>query len=307
MSTTTNGETPDVCSSADIDEILARGMGALARASKESWVVAHFGAALISGAFLLKGNSLPSKSAERLLQRLEKTIHHDPVRYALPEPSRRCSTAAILEALDTTIATPRNSGHGTIYAVHALRVLNELPALQTESLVEAIARLTFIAQADDAGRYYGTADHMTELNRALPLVRDTETLVEETISELRVTYDDQSIDGKRYFFSGEKLHLVTHLHALLWLEELGSRALANKGMIAQRHFIRFARQIPPGENKPLAPGPVDPSDPNYWNPVRDPWHDIKVAHAISELMPRLSTQRRTQLEPALTGVWAAFA
>jgi hypothetical protein len=307
LSTTTERETLDVCSSADIDEILARGMGALARASEESWVVAHFGAALISGAFLLKGNSLPSDSAERLLQRLKKTIHHDPVRYALPKPSRRCSPAAILEALDTTIATPRNSGHGTIYAVHALRVLHELPALQTETLVNAVARLTFIAQADDAGRYYGTADHMSELNRAVPLVCNTETRIEETISELRVTYDDQSIDGKRYFFSGEKIHLVTHLHALLWLEELGSRALANKGTIAQRHFIRFARQVPPGENKPLVPGRVDPTDPNYWNPVRDPWHDIKFAHAISELTPRLSAMQHTQLEPALAGGWAAFA
>lgn len=130
---------------------------------------------------------------------------------------------------------------------------------------------------------------------------------EQTISELSLIYRDQMIDGSRFFFAGEKLHVVTHAHALLWLAELGFEEQTRAGLIAQRHFVQLARQVPPGDVAPVAPGPIDPSDPDFWKLVGDPWHDIKFAHAISELSQGLASDGLERVRPALAIAWAVLA
>ena len=58
----------------DCDEVLARGLTTIARSADQHWVFGHNGAAIMSGAWLLRDGSLPESSAARLAKRLRKTL-----------------------------------------------------------------------------------------------------------------------------------------------------------------------------------------------------------------------------------------
>jgi hypothetical protein len=290
----------------DCDEIISRGMGALVHCADEFWVAGHFGAAMICGGLLLKHGALPEGSARKLADRLRETVAGDPARYEIPKPGPPADPTAIHHALESTISIPRNSGHGTIFAAMALRVFRERPDLQTGPIVEAVAKLPGNAQIDDASRYYDVADHSEVPDSGEHLEYEPSSLIRDSISELEVIYPDQTIDEKRFFYAGEKLHLVTHAHALIWLADLGHKELARTGLRAHQHLIEFARQQPPAGVEPISPSKLEPDQPDFWNRVGDPWHDIKFAHATCELMPRLSPDDRARVQPALERAWGVF-
>ena len=56
-----------------------------------------------------------------------------------------------------------------------------------------------------------------------------------------------------------------------------------------------------------APASHGPEAPAFWAIHGDPWHDIKFAHAVSELMPRLDAAQQEQIQPLVATGWAAVA
>jgi hypothetical protein len=175
--------------------------------------------------------------------------------------------------------------------------------------VRGVARLHRNAQDPDPDRYYGIPDHTRVAIEpcALPAVGlDAVQLTLASLGEFERVHPDLHIEGRRYFFAGEKLHLVTHAHALLWLEALGHDEVARRGLAAHRRQVVLTRHEPPGDTAPLAPASSGPADPGYWGAHGDPWHEIKLAHALSELLPRLPSAERDRAEAHLPMVWAAL-
>ena len=130
---------------------------------------------------------------------------------------------------------------------------------------------------------------------------------------LEPLYPDQLIAGKRYFYTGEKLHLLTHAQALFRLEALGHPELKRSGGEALRRQFYLCRGRPPIASSPSSPRSASrermtegPRDAEYWRQGVDPWHDIKFAQAVSALLPTLSQAQRDEVHPALTNAWAAL-
>ena len=219
----------------DSEEYIPRGGAALARSAGEHWVTGHVGATLLAGTWLLRGGALPEASARELAARLRRSVAADPARYARPEAGMACGVDPLVRSLDAHVGDLHNSAHGTIYAAAALRAFDEQPGLATDATVAAIVRVYEGAQQPDPDRYFATPDHARVVIEGEPEPTfDAEELIAASFRELAEIHPDQTLDGRRYFFAGEKLHLVTHAHALLGLDALGHAALARRGLIAHR-------------------------------------------------------------------------
>jgi hypothetical protein len=298
----------------DCDEVLARGLTTIARSADQHWVFGHNGAAIMSGAWLLRDGSLPDASAARLAKRLRKTLDLVPGHYPLPDaaPGHQ-DTAPLLAALEGQIGTLRNGAHGTIYSALVLRHLAERPDLASKATIEGLVAVYEGAQIPDFDRHFGIPDYREV---AIPPRRESAAakglggeLIVACLRELETLYPDEVIDEKRYFFASEKTHIVTHLHALLELNDQGHVALAERGVDALLHQLEVARVVPPQGRIPYAPGTVTPNDPSYWRVKTgaDPWHDIKVAHAMGELLARLTSGQRATVEKGVATAWASLA
>lgn len=293
----------------DLDETLARGVGALAGAAEGHWVAGHFGAALLAGVWLLRGGTLPEASVAALARRLADTIDADPTRYALPQAAPVSGTEPLVDSLREHAGELWHGAHGTIFATAALRAFEEQPGLATDPTLRGIVWLHRNAQDPDPARYYGIPDHTRvaiEAPEAPAAGLDAAQLTLDSLCEFDLVYPDQQIEGQRYFFAGEKLHLVTHAHALLQLEALGHPEIARCGLTAHRRQVVLTRQKPPGDLAPYASATSGPEDPDFWKRHGDPWHDIKFAHALSELLPPLSASQRERAETLLPMGWAAL-
>jgi hypothetical protein len=292
----------------DTDELLARGVHALAYSGKEHWAVGHFGAALLSGRWLLKDGALPETARAKLATRLRDSVEGDAARYALPEPGPVVGTDPLVASLEDGIDDLCNSAHGTIYVAHALRAFHERPDLATEPIVLGISALHGNTQGPDPARYFGIDDISHVAIEAEPYPSapiDADALLLASLREFEVVYGDRTIDGHPYYFAGEKLHLVTHAHALWQLDAMGYQALARRGRATHHRQIRLTRQTPPEPRTPLPRIESGPWDPDWWQARTDPWHDIKFAHAVFELLTVLSKEARTEAESRLPLAWGA--
>ena len=299
----------------DLDDYSARAIGSLCRAGKEYWLLGHFGAALLSGIRLLENDNLPPPAARALAERLRKTVAADPARYepaesnAAVDPSVACMP--ITERIESHIGGLHESGHGTIFAVSALRVFFERPEFATPSNVDSICGL--IESAVDAARdrYFGL-DAKSEIAAAAKKASSSAQtpwpdLIVAVAKEFDCLYPDAEIDGHRYFFTGEKYHSLTHLHALIQLDKLGYTSLAQNGVPLIRAQIRLTRQQPPGDPVPrkLEPGSAEVAD--YWKITGDPWHDIKFAEAVVDLLPLVPADRRSGVAHLLAKAFGALS
>ena len=125
--------------------------------------------------------------------------------------------------------------------------------------------------------------------------------------EFDCLYPDAESDGHPYFFTGEKYHSLTHLHALIQLDKLGYTSLAQNGVPLIRAQIRLTRQQPPGDPVPrkLEPGSAEVAD--YWKITGDPWHDIKLAEAVVDLLPLVPADRRSGVAHLLAKAFGALS
>ena len=292
----------------DTDELLARGVHALARSGKEHWAAGHFGAALLSGRWLLKEGALPETARARLAARLRDSVAGDPARYALPDPGPVVGAGPLVASLEDGIDDLCNSAHGTIYVAAALRAFHERPELATEPIVLGITALHRNTQGPDPARYFGIDDISQVAIEAEPRPSapiDAGALLLASLREFEVVYGDRTIDGHPYYFAGEKLHLVTHAHALWQLDALGYGALARRGRAAHHRQLRLTRQTPPEPRTALPRIASGPYDPDWWRARTDPWHDMKFAHAVLELLTVLSKEARTEAQGRLPFAWGA--
>jgi len=195
-----------------------------------------------------------------------------------------------LSVLRKFAGTLRRSAHPTIYMSAALWVLAHHGELSTDRVVEALIPLYDVARLDDAARHYGYDDYFVEIENEPAWVSDRAS---ESLAGLRGAFNamdplppDGPIDGRHYFLAGEKIHLVTHAHAVLTLEELGHADLVALANRAQRSLLRLTTASHCLEAPVIAPATHTPLDQEFrQSEVRDPAHLIKLAEAVVAGVP----------------------
>lgn len=289
------------------------GLTGLVRAGEaREWFFGHFGAALVSGAALLRDGALPEATVSALTTVLDRLVSANPEWFSpLDDDDERTSAAELVEALAHAIGTSRTSGHPTIYAVAGLRCLARRPERATRRVVKGLISLHACAhENDDRSRYYGFSDYFpvrVEPEDDVPALPDVSAAIREGFVGCRDLAPDADVDGRRYFFAGEKIHLVTHAHALDCLLDLGHPDLACAGLEAERLQLKLTR-TPEGVRKPLPePSRLTPFDAAFWeNDGFDVWHKLKLAEASVRLLPRLTDGERVEAERVLGQFWSLF-
>lgn len=289
------------------------GLAAMVRAGeRREWFFGHFGAALISGAALLRDPKMPEETGRAVLGVVERIVAQNPEWFApLDDDSASASPNELIESLATRIATSRTSGHPTIYAVAALRALSGDRSRATRRVIDGLLALHECAHADDnRGRYWGTEDYfVAEISEGddVPPLPDVPAAVRESFRRCRDVTPDANVDGRYHFFTGERLHLVTHAHALDCLLEMGHGDLAIAGLAAERLQMKLNR-IPDHARQPLPePSALTPYDVAFWeHDGFDVWHKLKLAEASTRLLPRLPEEERAPADRAIGMFWSLF-
>lgn len=303
-------------SRAPVPAFLVQGLAALGRAGRAGWFDGHVGAAMIALGLFETENNLRQET--RYLVRRQRTLHLARFAdyFALPtEPSRRIDgVAPILAALAPHVTRLATSGHGVIFGALALRALHAAPEMATENLIAGIVALLGTAAEDRPNRYYGRPDYQARTTEVPadgrdqpPAYQSSQDMIRAALAELDPVYDDAEIDGRRYFFAGEKLHGVTHAQALCLLEDLGHGPMARAGFAGHRRQLELNRQEPPADQAIARRRPYHliPIDPGFWDgPCKDA-HAFKLAYAGYDLLRRLPADERVRHLAGLARFWDA--
>ena len=296
---------------APIEAFERAGIAALVHAGEsKNWFAGHFGATLIAGARLLREPELDGSAGLALHKKLDeiRNAHRD---WFLPlenSSETLVGVEPILMVLRKSADTLRKAGHPTIYMSAALWVLAHHRELATGRVVEALIQLHDAARMDDPTRHYGYDDYFAEIENEPAWVSDG---AGDSLAGLRAAFNamdhlvpDGLIDGRHYFLTGEKVHLVTHAYAILTLEELGHVDLAALANRAQRSFLRLTAASDRLEAPEMTPATKTPLDQEFWQTeVGDPAHLIKLAAAVVAGIPRLPEREREAAWTRLSRMW----
>jgi hypothetical protein len=315
-----------------LDAFEEAGLAALVRAGEaKQWFAGHFGAALISGTRLLREPDLPGRAAMALSERLSRLMAAQrewfaPLPFAAGAPA---PVEPLHVALRRHAATLRTSGHSTIYLATALALLERRPEWRRERVVEALAQLHAAGLDDDPARYYGVDDYFALLARDPDEACDphidcdagdarrgsggdastggggARAALRRALAALDHLVADRTIDGRRYFLTGEKIHLLTLAHAIGLFERLG---LADVAQAAGRAHADLARLVAPSralEPTPVGPARCTPFDEVFWEQdAFDDLHVVKLAEAVVALWPGLSDQEGAVARERVGRLWS---
>jgi len=302
----------------------AAGLTALVRAGEaKQWFAGHYGATLIAGARLLRNPDLPGPAALALSARLQDLVTTNPGWFtALPNGPMgpaSASTAsgpardpeALVEVLRRDARTLRSSGHATIYVSAALDALFRHPGWATDRVLDGLIALHAAGQADDPARYFGTKDYFEFTARPLepsePRLRDSIDAFRAGIGAIDHLVPDREIEGRRYFLTGEKLHLLTHAHAIATFEALGLHDVAARALQAQADLVRLVEPSRTLDAPEIESAEATPFEARFWEqPVPDVFHVIKVAEAVVAQVPRLHRDERNVALERVARLWTGL-
>lgn len=292
----------------DIDK-LSKGITALSKASNFGWFHGHFGAAVIASELFISENELDSELSSLVRNRVQKIITSQPGLFhkllsGSIDPQWK---EKILNGLNKNLERLRTSGHGVIYGALALKVLTEDEKFAIKPVVEGIVKLLDLTTQDNLNRYYGIENYdnvKVEPEDKIPAYRSELDLIRVSFLELNTIYPDQTINGKSYFFTGCKLHAITHAHALCTLNELGYADIAKRGYENHRLQLKLNRHKPQGTQTLKVDKFYDPLKKDYWEREIDEPHYFKFPYSVLSLLKKLPKNEAKEYKQQAALIWS---
>lgn len=271
------------------DNTVRKALIALARAGMRSNpYLGHFGSALLAGHFICKELELPSETISAIKDCFPLLAIGEPadlfknqerdgeVNPELVEQLRQY----LLEHVDHL----SRSGHVAIIGMYALKGLRAEPNAATASCVSGIIRLLdAYGKERPQPRYHGYPLEYTavDIRRArIPQYKSAKDALVLAVSELHTLYPNTEIGDVYYYFVGEKLHGLTHAHALYELENMGENEIAAKAFPAHRLQMLLNRVKPPDAKPIKGVSRLTPEHSEFWRLVPTFKHELGVPHAL---------------------------
>lgn len=278
---------------------LKLGLTALSVAGSRNWVVGHYGAGVLAAKFLLDQFPQKENISSMIHQRVNEYVEKHPALFGELEdsPIDPDWKAKILEGISLNLKHFRTVGHGIIYGTLALKALLEDESLAQKNIIQGITDLLTLSSQERLNRFYGIGNYDLVKVEASDKIIDygnSTDMIKASFAELIESYPDQSIGEDFYFFTGAKLHIVTHAHALIMLEEMGFKNLAEQGYQNHRLHIKLARQTPPNPNKLKLDTSYEES--SYWSDSNKDPHHIKLPYSTFALLEILDQEAKNQYE-----------
>ena len=277
-----------------------------------NWFVGHFGAEVLSLAFLLMDDAVNEDVKPLVLSRIEECLsQHEPFFTTEIETTDSPTT------LDDLHNVVRNSiselcvdGHHTIYASLAIRAFHVFPELAKPEILDGIIALLKVCADAGFDRYYRFDKTMFD-NKTFKKRFEFNTALDAAATSLALhekVFSDQKAEGDFYFFAGSRLHLVTHAQALLDMEQLGYSDLVHAGLEGyQKHCICVESSADPLDVAPFeVTEKFDPREQAFWRRgVKNPHHG-KLAYAVLSIFAAAKGTSETKALSDLSAYWEMY-
>ncbi|MFD2331925.1 hypothetical protein ACFSR7_21945 [Cohnella sp. GCM10020058] len=304
--------------------LLENGLAVIASCRRRTGDIwdAHFGAAAIAAYFFIAENRLDADVARKISAQADRMVSEhleesagsvQPDRTATEKRRKHSASEGervIAEALEETIDGLYWVGHNAIYAAASIKAIRELDGWGEPEDVQAISELIRSFKGKIPGRSW--IGYKTSEVRALALlemegegpagIEDGAALSRAMLRELTAFETIYRAEAHHDLIG----HMLTFSHALVTLEELGYRALFERGLgplFKLVHALRASRHLRPGEpvklyspidREPLAPAQPSsslPTDSEFWDKDRsgDAWdfgHAFKFPYSFYHLAAR---------------------
>lgn len=259
------------------------GLNGLARAHRMSYFAdGHRAAALIAAHQMCEENQIPELGRARIEQLFDLNWAKSPLCAPFPEedpdPSRIKEIGA---ALMESRGSLREVGHNAIFAMHAIRGFQLLPALATPRRIDGVCRLI----------------------RAIKPWRDDTRIAEDVepppFSDLVATSAfvlreaERAIDRWQGYGQGFTGHMLTFGQSLVELVEMGDVESAESCREAFCKYVTITRNGPGPEDKPRPdhqPSTLRPNSAEYWRQRGD--KQIDIGHAFKYPYSYYNLRRR---------------
>jgi hypothetical protein len=260
-------------------------------------------------------NKRIEKNAEPLiLGRIETVLktHANFFETPLPKESAKKSLGIkdFEQRVENCISNLCVDGHHTIYSALALRGLSQYPELARPEIIYGLITLLDACETAGFDRFYGL-DH--ESFRDEKLIKkftfsSALTAAEVAFSQHSEVITDREVDGQFYFFSGSRLHLITHAQALLELHQMGYANLAILGLSGfTKHCICIdASGIPDGAEPYQAKQVLNPRQASFWRRAKTNPHQGKLAYAVLEIFSALPNVSKEKILKDLSTYWEFY-
>jgi hypothetical protein len=207
------------------ESYLVMGLTGMARA--QGWFDAHWGAGILAGYYLCRENPLRNATKAAIKRQLDAVVRKRPGQF-VPFSRERSDEALIGEvpkALHPAIEGGlRAHGHAVIFASLSTKALREVPQMAQPAIIQGLCGLSHqIAK----GRPQAPLDPMY-------VYPDSNAMVQATLDNL-LRFKD--LLGRPSVRRPNFTHMVTHTEALLNLESMGYRELAEMGHAGQKTHI----------------------------------------------------------------------
>jgi hypothetical protein len=297
------------------EKYLELGLTALGRTGeKPGWFGGHYGAAVLAAYYMDREYDLPEHVQAGLKRMADHfmIIHPD---LFLPYENEQADPALmerLLDGLRANAARLSNSGHGLAYGFLALKGLLDRPDLCIPSIVNNFYNCLIESSQGSGDRYWGLEDYSTfgiDQVTDIPEYNSLDDMAERALAECRVIIPDQTIDGKRYHFTGEVEHGLTHAQALIEFHRLGYPELTKSGMVNHRIQMQLNRRIPDFMRETEIKEPPFDSlfAPEYWEKVYNDPHCLKVPYAALYLLHKLPEEKRAKAERDVCKILCQFS
>ncbi|NNC38075.1 MAG: hypothetical protein HKO02_11495 [Hyphomonadaceae bacterium] len=300
-----------------IKTIIEQGLTGLANAgtiNSGHWFVGHFGAEVLSLAFLILSGRIEKNTEPLVYDRIEEVLKVQAKFFETPLPKQNSSNSPILEdfvkAVDHSISNLCVDGHNTIFSALALRGFSLFPELARPEIIQGLIDLLKACESAGFDRYYGLAAASfvdpTLLEKFA--FRSPLQAVNVALSLHREVITDREVDGEFYFFSGSRLHLITHAHALLTLHQLGYSNLVKSGLPSfSKHCICIdASAVPKGAQPYTVKQQLDPRQAGFWRRSKSNSHHGKLAYSVLEIFAALPQANQAESLKDLSSYWEFY-
>ncbi|MGF1736953.1 hypothetical protein [Photobacterium satsumensis] len=282
---------------------LRQGLTALANTVNQDpngWFQGHIGASVIAGTFLLDSGDLNAETREALLIRLNTIVEQHPEFFRELPDSLLISPHSLIAQLDQCANSLSRSGHGVIYGTLTLKTITEAPELAQESILNAVIQLMENTKQDKWDRYYGIRDYRQYLSET----KYSDITIEQACEKaIYMSGQNVFLDSDDHFFTGEKIHGITHAQAVMELKRLGFDELAHKAVKQVLLQLDLNEKHPSVGLSQPKPKEFDLNLPELWSEGFTEFHQIKLAYSANEIFKGLGD---SSVRPsALASLWGA--
>ena len=267
------------------------GLANAGRADGGHWFVGHFGAEVLSLSLILMKKCVQPSAEAHVIQRVETLFDKHPLLFEAPlagtSNNNEYTLTQFEEHIEDSASILSVDGHRTIYAALALEAFRAFPDLATPPVLEGLIGVLESCQKAGSDRYYGL-DQRSLSDETLVKkysFANAQTAAEFSLTQHRRVIADGKVDNQHFFFSGSRLHLVTHAQAILALDQLGYKKLVRSALKAYAaHCICINASAEPEGVKPYrAAKTLDPRDTSFWKRGKTNPHHSKLAYSTLEI------------------------